>query len=1156
MIEDLIGVHRGTATVEYHGIGKVGTALKFDGNRDKTITVDNSADFNFGSRPFTIEGWIKTESGQPQFIFSKFGVIELSINNPTEGCGGDNNLCLFIWSEDDSIAHVGVGSVITIGGFIFITIVREETTITVYVNGEPRGTLEIPETIASNDAGAFIGGRFGAVSAFNGLIDELTIYQRALTAEEIHAIYTADSAGKCKDESYQSPAMCSDGIDNDGDGSTDCADSGCSDTGNTYSLSSSATRAVYEVPLLCPGSRVSTAVRGATLNNLNLCDRDTEDFGNRVTLCNIDNTRIYQTLDATSILRGRNQDPFTDQGVTFLFDEVSGPGEQKKVTLHSTEDLTAGMPLEFDLQNFTTNILKGQRPIIIVDGEYYLLSYNGVGFFSEQNLKMTHVPEGFEYVASLHPGTNVYKFDLLGDRIMQMFVDDVRGKFTMQALPPGQAPVSFAVPENLAQKLEVTFTQSSPVRITDPALGVLTVCRDDNAGDSEQMKVCQNNDFVFTLRAGELTKRTMEGADYAFLFTVVDGVKKASIFMLERIHATPESPRQLNYDNFINAMTAGRRIAFEFPDDGTLYLAGHPRTALLNLPSVSINAYTGGTPSPFTAHGSQGQVEFIVINNGKIFIKRNYGNPPPPFDVWARTQAELAPIDLEQQLFTSISSLGPTRFIQPDFATINVRAEDIAFSSSVFKINSESRGNIDLAFNVPQIIDNALFYYNSATIDARIPQKSASIYRFYSLSAVPAARQHDYDDNFINVFTAGNKLALGFGASPGQRESYYLLGHENEANEPAFFNLERLRLSPLAGGDELTPEAVTENSASFTVPEGRIIIRTDDFGNKIHFEKETGRDLLERIDLQDEDYSILLTTSNRVVISGTILELCNLGIYGSRTAADVCYPSGGAPVNDIVVDGSAVLKVGSNTYLLETNGRTGDAKQVTVRRILQFVRASRDRVLRAQLALVDWNIFTQHLQDGDVPIVNITHPLLKDAAHPLPDAFYLPSARNNLLESFSLQPYPRGTNVLVRNVQALSPILSNGSLIFGDRVIFVEQSVSGAADARVVSATFTHQPFSYVPDDSSPLVLNSSAEHVLDFVAVPGGSIFRMGVDNRVDEEQDLVRVNLQGIFNRLFAAGDVRILHLSGVTIQLEVTTIGTRDDERYAVITLTRIP
>lgn len=70
-----------------------------------------------------------------------------------------------------------------------------------YVNGQLKATYSITGKIGTSDyplqIGHFYNRGFGG-GEFNGLIDEIRIYNRGLTSSEIAAIYNAGSAGMCK----------------------------------------------------------------------------------------------------------------------------------------------------------------------------------------------------------------------------------------------------------------------------------------------------------------------------------------------------------------------------------------------------------------------------------------------------------------------------------------------------------------------------------------------------------------------------------------------------------------------------------------------------------------------------------------------------------------------------------------------------------------------------------------------------------------------------------------------------------------------------------------------------------------------------------------------------------------------------------------------
>ena len=70
------------------------------------------------------------------------------------------------------------------------------TTASLYLNGNLIGAESSGLGILSGDL--FIGTRDGTQEFLSGLIDEVGLYDRALSQTEIQAIFDAGSAAKCK----------------------------------------------------------------------------------------------------------------------------------------------------------------------------------------------------------------------------------------------------------------------------------------------------------------------------------------------------------------------------------------------------------------------------------------------------------------------------------------------------------------------------------------------------------------------------------------------------------------------------------------------------------------------------------------------------------------------------------------------------------------------------------------------------------------------------------------------------------------------------------------------------------------------------------------------------------------------------------------------
>ncbi len=197
---DLVGPNHGTISGATYTAGKVGQAFSFNGGAG--ILVSDSA----GLRPatqFTIEGWIKTpgilEGSMAGFIVARSGNAftgyELLVGTASQAGrlrftinGGIGGADLFSTNSvtDDSIHHVAA--------------TYDGTMMRVYLDGVLDGQLAFNEPIVYQPGDPLWIGRreFASIPGyFIGLIDELSIYNRALTASEIAGIYAAGSSGKC-----------------------------------------------------------------------------------------------------------------------------------------------------------------------------------------------------------------------------------------------------------------------------------------------------------------------------------------------------------------------------------------------------------------------------------------------------------------------------------------------------------------------------------------------------------------------------------------------------------------------------------------------------------------------------------------------------------------------------------------------------------------------------------------------------------------------------------------------------------------------------------------------------------------------------------------------------------------------------------------------
>lgn len=199
---DVIGNSNGTLQGDTtYAPGEVGQAFSFDGDGD-FIEIDEQANLDFGAGDFTIEAWVKFNSlATDQTLFGKH---VLGASNPAYflefNVPGSLRLMVFesVANKNDLSAPV----TLVVGQWYHVAGVREGNTNRLYLNGSFIGSQISGSNVNTGTGGtARIGrhphGDFGITRFVDGYIDELSLYNRALTDAEIAAIFNAGGAGKC-----------------------------------------------------------------------------------------------------------------------------------------------------------------------------------------------------------------------------------------------------------------------------------------------------------------------------------------------------------------------------------------------------------------------------------------------------------------------------------------------------------------------------------------------------------------------------------------------------------------------------------------------------------------------------------------------------------------------------------------------------------------------------------------------------------------------------------------------------------------------------------------------------------------------------------------------------------------------------------------------
>jgi len=191
----------------------LGNALDFDGS-DDYVSVPNSSSLN-PSREITLTAWIKIPSYNHQGVISK-GVEAgaalpyfLSIQDAGE-------LRLGVCNTSPQGFHDVWGSTVPLNQWVFVAgTFSTDGRLSVYINGEHDNSAFTSATgIRSNTEKVYIGCMYdaegGTYGFSNGIIDEVRIYNRALSPREILHLYSHPSGTPSVVNSLQSREISSD----------------------------------------------------------------------------------------------------------------------------------------------------------------------------------------------------------------------------------------------------------------------------------------------------------------------------------------------------------------------------------------------------------------------------------------------------------------------------------------------------------------------------------------------------------------------------------------------------------------------------------------------------------------------------------------------------------------------------------------------------------------------------------------------------------------------------------------------------------------------------------------------------------------------------------------------------------------------------------
>jgi hypothetical protein len=184
--------------------GEVGQAFSFTASSQQAVEIPSSA---LVTSSFSVEAWVNPASqvggfGQAWIFGQSFG-RQLLVRND----GYNPNGLIVAWAVSNSrwpFYEVDSTNDIPIGGWSHLVGTWDGTTLRLYINGALNQYAALNITPWDSGCPFHIGGVYDPTGDcayegqfFNGLIDEVTYYNQALSPGQVSSLYNAGGGGKC-----------------------------------------------------------------------------------------------------------------------------------------------------------------------------------------------------------------------------------------------------------------------------------------------------------------------------------------------------------------------------------------------------------------------------------------------------------------------------------------------------------------------------------------------------------------------------------------------------------------------------------------------------------------------------------------------------------------------------------------------------------------------------------------------------------------------------------------------------------------------------------------------------------------------------------------------------------------------------------------------
>src|SRR6266513_1051978 len=172
---------------------KVGEGFSFNGAGNGVFAPGAGID---NLQQLTIDAWVQHNSLAPGRVQRYVSLTNEKAVLRYDGAAGPAQLHFYM-RIDGQLQHIRVDNILRVGVFQHVAGSYDGAVMRLYLDGVEVGSLPVRGTVDAGDGVIFSSGH----EPLDGLLDEIEIFDRALDASEVHAIFAAGAAGKCKNPS-------------------------------------------------------------------------------------------------------------------------------------------------------------------------------------------------------------------------------------------------------------------------------------------------------------------------------------------------------------------------------------------------------------------------------------------------------------------------------------------------------------------------------------------------------------------------------------------------------------------------------------------------------------------------------------------------------------------------------------------------------------------------------------------------------------------------------------------------------------------------------------------------------------------------------------------------------------------------------------------